>query len=366
MNNLSPSTAAPSRTAPALPEKAADSHLLCVLDGALLGIEALAVREVIPLPLVTPLQEAPPQISGIVNVRGALVPVVDVRAALGLPSHRALLSDALVVLERFGEFAAIIVSEVCDVRPLRARSIENGPMAMASGQGIVGGLAMVGDDIVQLLRLEALLHLGEIPAAEHSTLRESASLALPSSSPQALFTAATPDELEVFASRARVLNRSVASEVELAEAELRLVAAFALGGEYFGLDLSVVREFSPLRTVSPVPCSPSYIAGLMNLRGETLTLVDIGPTLGLVPTPMDAETAKVVVTQCDGLRLGIVVDEVLDITSVGVADIAPPGSHSVGKAEGDIVRGAVFFRDKMLGIIDLPRLLGSDAFSASR
>ncbi|RYG66883.1 purine-binding chemotaxis protein CheW, partial [bacterium] len=155
---------------PALRGKTSDSHLLCVLDGALLGIEALAVREVLPLPLVTPLREAPPQVAGVVNVRGALVPVVDVRGALGIPPQRARLSDVLIVLERSSEFAAIIVSEVRDVRPLSARAIENGPMKMASGHGLVAGLATVGDEIVQMLRLETVLHLGEVTEASDPAL----------------------------------------------------------------------------------------------------------------------------------------------------------------------------------------------------
>jgi purine-binding chemotaxis protein CheW len=350
---------------PALLEKAADSYLLCMLDGGMLGIEALAVREVLPLPLVTPLREAPPLVAGVVNVRGALVPVIDVRGVLGMAPQRARLTDAMVVLERSGELAAIIVSEVCDVRALSARTIENSPMSTASGHGIVGGLAMVGDEIVQLLRVESLLHLGDVPRESRADNLKVPTSALTSSSAQGLFLGVEPEELEIFATRARSLIRDLTRELEVHAAQTRLVAAFALGGEFFGLELEVVREFSPLRSVSPVPCSPPYIAGLMNLRGETLTLVDIGPTLGLSPTPVDAEKAKVVVTQCEGLRIGLIVDEVLDIISVSAAQIAPAMAHPVGKSEGEIVRGAVFFRDKMLGIIDLPRLLASDALGAN-
>jgi purine-binding chemotaxis protein CheW len=359
------------RATPAVVDKSGDSHLLCLLDGILLGIEALAVREVLPLPLITPLREAPPQVAGIVNVRGSLVPVVDVRAVLGAPLRVARTSDVLVVLEQAGEFAAIIVSEVRDVRPLNARAIENGPMTMASVSGLVLGLAPLGDEIVQLLRLETLLHLGQMPAGQLPA-DEGATDALfgvsAAAAPvlaRALFEAVPVDQLEIFAARARALSRNLAGDIEARSVPTRLVAAFAMGGEYFGLDLSVVREFSPLRLVAPVPCSPPYIAGLMNLRGETLTLIDIGPTLGLSPAAVGAENAKVVVTQCEGLRLGIIVEEVLDIISVDSAEIAPAAPHSVGKGEAEMVRGAVFFRDKMLGIIDLPRLLASDALGAS-
>jgi purine-binding chemotaxis protein CheW len=385
MNSLRMSFADPQdldfrRTAPALAEKTGDSHLLCVLDGVVLGVEALAVREVLPLPLITPLREAPPQVAGIVNVRGSLVPVVDVRAVLGIALHAARTSDVLVVLERAGEFAAIIVSEVRDVRPLSARAIENGPMTMASGTGLVMGLAPLGDEIVQLLRLETLLHLGQMPIgsmpvspmppgqlppgdATADLLFGMSDAAVPVLA-RALFEAVPAEQLETFAARARVLSRNVAGDIEVRDFQTRLVAAFAMGGEYFGLDLSVVREFSPLRLVAPVPCSPPYIAGLMNLRGETLTLIDIGPTLGLSPAVMGAESAKVVVTQCEGLRLGIIVEEVLDIISVNSDQIAP-AAHSVGKGEAEMVGGTVFFRDKMLGIIDLPRLLSSDALGAN-
>ncbi|RYG61538.1 hypothetical protein EON80_23855, partial [bacterium] len=307
-------------------------------------------------------------VAGVVNVRGALVPVVDVRGALGIPPQRARLSDVLIVLERSSEFAAIIVSEVRDVRPLSARAIENGPMKMASGHGLVAGLATVGDEIVQMLRLETVLHLGEVSEASDPALRDLSGFAAEGAFTPArgLFEGVPTDELDLFAARTRALGRNPNAEIEVRTAQTRLVAAFSLGGEFFGLDLNVVREFSPLKAVSPVPCSPPYIAGLMNLRGETLTLIDIGPTLGLASTGIKMESGKVVVTQCEGLRLGILVDEVLDIITVDTAQITAAASHSVAKSDGEMVRGAVFFRDKMLGIIDLPRLLGSDALGAGR
>lgn len=343
----------------------AQSHLLCLLEGTLLGIEALAVRELLPLPWITPVREAPPLVAGVVNVRGVLIPVVDLSAALGLPSQQAQPTDVLVLLQRGGATVGIVVSEVRDVRPLGAShaQLDSAP-TLRGGSTLVSGLTPVGDEIVQIVRLDTLFKWGaasDLEALDIARTEVSRADVAPS-----LFALASPAYIEIFRARARSLSQNFEVALETENQQLHPLAAFALDGEYFGLDLSVVREFSLLRTVTPIPWCPPHIVGLMNLRGETLTLIDISGALGLSPISTKSASSRVIVVQCEGLRVGIVVDEVLDIISVDAAQVTLGTQTMVKNEEAvmGVVRGTLFFQEKMLGVIDLPRLLQSEALAA--
>ena len=146
-------------SAPALAplNSAAPTHLLCVLGPLTLGFEALTVREVMTLPLITPLCEAPPWVSGAVNVRGRVVPVVDLRAALQLEACAPRAAQSLVILERANAMVAVRVDEVRNVRPLFRdfAPFDDGARDDAPC-GFVAGVARDGWDIVQLVNLSAL------------------------------------------------------------------------------------------------------------------------------------------------------------------------------------------------------------------
>lgn len=340
---------APAMAPPRTPvPSAAPTQLLCTLGETLLGIEALCVCEVTPLPWIAPVAGTPNGVLGVANVRGALVPVVELGGALGLAASRAHLSDALVILERGGAMVAIRVSEVREVRDVGAAHLA------PDARSLVRAWAPTAEGVAQLLDIDRLFERAQTVAAASPGSDE----ALASPLFRAVFGALDAQELETLHRRARALSQGSAAQHGAPDA-VRLMAAFALGGEAFALDLSWVAEFAPLRLATPVPCSPPFVAGLMNLRGETLTLVDIAALLGVARAPGAGDlrpdalhpNAQVVVTQCDGVRVGLVVDEVLDIVGADDAQIAPT-------ATGDaVLRGAVFFRDTMLGVLDWPRLL---------
>ena len=126
----------------------------------------------------------------------------------------------------------------------------------------------------------------------------------------------------------------------------------------FGIDLELVREFSLVRNVVPVPCCPEHIVGQMNLRGDILTLVDIRAVLQLpgVPEDMDAPPGQVVVAQMGELRVGVLVDEVLDVLYLRPSDITPV-PVAVQALGMDYLKGTAPHGTKMLSILDLNKIL---------
>ena len=87
---------------------------------------------------------------------------------------------------------------------------------------------------------------------------------------------------------------------------------FFLAGQYFGLDVRMVQEILGRQPITRVPLAPPMVCGLLNLRGQIVTVIDLRRRLGLPPRPAGALSVNVVVTTDVGL-INLLVDEVGDI-----------------------------------------------------
>ncbi|HEX8551221.1 MAG TPA: chemotaxis protein CheW [Abditibacteriaceae bacterium] len=331
-------------------DEASATYLLCALRGGLYGLEALAVNEVMPLPEVTSIGESPSHIEGVVDVRGKLIPVFDLAAAFGLEARAPRLSDALVVLEQNGEVAAFAIDEVCDVQTIGAAAIEK-PLD-APVNALVAGLAKTEDGIVQLLRTAfffAEAHAATaMEARSNSTVLEGEIEAVRANR----FLWLTDEERAVFQSRAHALRRPL--ESGSTENQTAALAVVQLSGEFFGFNVSLVREFAPLRHWTPVPFAPAPVMGLINLRGEILPLVDLRPLLSLpIRNEEGGASSHVVMVESEDVRVAIRVDSIIDIFHATQA-VAEETSGGAGREN---LQGTIPYRGKMLAILDVARLL---------
>jgi len=314
--------------------------------GARYALEVGAVREIVWLPALSPIEELPSYIAGVFNLRGRVVPVMDLGLRFGHTPEAYRTSDRVIVIESDEARVGLIANELHGVTAL-----PNGALAeVRSYQGAGGhaqfvrGELRLADGLAMLLDASALLRSS--PPAE----------ALPHGAPRAAeelsraYGELSPEDSELFRSRARSLSQvHTAGE----RSGVQAYALIRLAGELFGLELEVVREFSHLRGVTPLPCCPPHIAGNMNLRGDVLTLVDIRPALGMADASVMGE---VVVVRSGDLLLGLEATEIVDVVHLAPSDIAPVpvASDRAGKA---YCKGVATVEGKAAGILDLERIL---------
>ena len=94
---------------------------------------------------------------------------------------------------------------------------------------------------------------------------------------------------------------------------------FSLGEEYYGIPLLKVREVIGMPEITPVPQSPKHFLGIMNLRGQVISIIDLRTKLNVPPKKI-SETA-VVICDIGGAHLGIVVDSVNQVYSPNNGEI---------------------------------------------
>lgn len=308
------------------------------------------MREIVPLPEVAPLDETPHGVIGVANLRGDIVPVVDLNLRFGRPPRRFSPDDCLIILERSERAVALIVNEVQNVREVAPEDVS--PVLCYGAEAppesrFLAGLLRSSEKVVMLLDLEKLLDLSR-SATEQGDAAE-----IVSGGVSGVFCPdAAPEERAVFEERARGLAQPSESADESA---LLSLAVVRLRDEYFGIELQSIREFADIRGMTPVPCCPEHIVGQMNLRGDLITLVDVAAALGLRPSVPSADRKVLVVNDAE-LRAGVLVDEILDVLYVRDADAA--SAYSQARSPGcEYLRGTSLYGARIVSLLDLPALL---------
>jgi purine-binding chemotaxis protein CheW len=103
------------------------------------------------------------------------------------------------------------------------------------------------------------------------------------------------------------------------------VLLFRSAGQLFGVDAEVAREILPVQPATRIPGAPAAIRGLVNVRGLLVTLVDAAVATGLAATP-SPEAGSVLLLDHGSHRVGLVVDEVLDLVVLDDADLDDGGA----------------------------------------
>jgi len=97
--------------------------------------------------------------------------------------------------------------------------------------------------------------------------------------------------------------------------------SFSLGKEEYAIPLLSVKEVLGMPEVTPVPQTPSYFLGIMNLRGQVISVMDLRLKLGI--KPKDSAETVVVICQIGDLVVGITVDSVNSVINPGEGEISP-------------------------------------------
>lgn len=106
------------------------------------------------------------------------------------------------------------------------------------------------------------------------------------------------------------------------ESNLIKVVAFRLAHETYGIELSHIRFIHPLKGLTVIPGAPDFIAGIINIRGEIISIVDFKKMFDL-PAQEQNRHIHVIILQSKVIEFGILADQVLGVTEIREKDIQP-------------------------------------------
>lgn len=142
----------------------------------------------------------------------------------------------------------------------------------------------------------------------------------------------------------------------MSKAGLSELISFNVAGQEFCVDVMSVREIKGWIPATPLPHTPSYMRGVIDLRGVVLTIIDLAARLGFAPTEPSARHV-IIVAEINGEAIGLLVDSVSDILTIDPETIqaTPDFANSVTR---QFVAGLVAMEGSMISVLSLERLFG--------
>jgi len=142
---------------------------------------------------------------------------------------------------------------------------------------------------------------------------------------------------------------------------LRELITFQVEGQVFALDIMAIREIRAWTPSTRLPRVPHYVAGVVNLRGTVLPVIDLAARLGWPPVEATPRHA-IIVTQTGARQTGLIVESVSDIVTIDLATLQPPPPT----ADSNVVpflAGLAAFDDQMVMVLELSALADGEALA---
>lgn len=133
------------------------------------------------------------------------------------------------------------------------------------------------------------------------------------------------------------------------------LATFFVGDALCGMDILKIQEINKLMDMTKVPQAPSYVTGILNLRGQIVTIIDLGKKLGLGSTEATLNSRNIIVSS-PGEHVGLLVTRLSDVISADTDKIERAPAN-MGGIQGEFFSGVYKTDDKLIGILDVNKVL---------
>ena len=140
-------------------------------------------------------------------------------------------------------------------------------------------------------------------------------------------------------------------------AEEQLVT-FSLGSEEFGVDIMRVQEIIRIPPITRVPKAPSYVEGVINLRGNVIPVVSLRNRFGMTRVE-ETDLSRIVVLQVQSKVFGVRVDAVTEVLRIDSEAIEPPPQVALGM-DSRFIRGVGKIGERLLILLDLDHIMGGE------
>jgi len=139
------------------------------------------------------------------------------------------------------------------------------------------------------------------------------------------------------------------------EGDLNQLISFIVGEEEYGLEILRVKEVIRLREITRLPRAPSFVKGIINLRGDVIPIIDLRDRFGLERKEYTSMT-RVIVVDVDGRLVGMVVDAASQVVRVPADQIDPP-PPIVGGLSAEFIKGVGKLDERLIILLNIDRIL---------
>ncbi|MBR1680355.1 chemotaxis protein CheW [bacterium] len=304
------------------------------------ALPLLNVLEVMELPQLDYPQKLPANTVGLLKFNNIILNVLDIRFYLNIEVTPYSIENKLIVAKTDETIFGLIVDKIEDIKDFENSQIERLPFV--SENQIIDSLYKIDENTISILSVYAIEKIirNGFPDKGIDVC--------------SLFPY-DKNSVEILQKRALNLSEKLNLNVATNVFSDNKFVAFSLNNTVYCLDLNYVKEFNNTSNIIPLPCSPDYIKGIMTVRGEFITVLNLKNFLNLTNTDYTAKT-KVIIINSDALKLGLLVDEIYEILNVPEDKI----SNRDFSAENNFINAEIIDNNTVKPILNIEKLLSDE------
>lgn len=303
-----------------------DQLVTFLLSNEEYAFNIMHVKEIIRVQQITSVPNVPSYVEGVLSLRDQLLPIINMRVFFNLPDSKATDQSRIIVVDLGKITAGFRVDKVSEVVSVQRRLIEPPPLVFGGDEaGQIRGVAKLNDGkrLIMCLNANNLLPMDVVNEVVGEQTGEDTK---------------------------RLLEKGTIDEEQL--------VAFRVDNEEFAIKITDVQEINRMAEVTHMPGAPSYIDGLVNLRGNIIPALNLRRRFGLAERKRD-ESTRVIIVDTGNRKTGVVVDAVSEVLRF---------DRSLVEETPDVVAGSVDTRyisgvgklnggKRMVMILNLKQLL---------
>jgi purine-binding chemotaxis protein CheW len=146
-------------------------------------------------------------------------------------------------------------------------------------------------------------------------------------------------------------------EIRGTTGEIDQMINFVVGGEEYGVDIQRVKEVIRIKEITRLPSVPSFVKGVINLRGDVIPIIDLREKFDLKQKDYQ-ETTRVIVVEVEGRSIGMVVDSVSHVVRITSSQVGPP--PLVGGSTAECINGVVNLGERLILLLNIDKMLTTE------
>ncbi len=272
------------------------------LNDEVFGVLIHAVEEIIPLPeKVTPVPKAPHYFSGMINLRGEVISVIDLKKRFNMEVSEYAEVTRILIVSISGVKIGMVVDSVSRVLPIVAKDVRPPPAIMhQTNSKYIFGSVQMENAVLLLLDTDELID---------------------------------PDELSVYRQHTEDEKQGAGGgALQVAEiSEERILIGFKLRNENYAMDINYVEEIIELPKITPVPEMAQLLEGIFHQRDRALPILRLSRRFRMPDADLTEDNPVLIVNE-GGLVMGYIVDEITEVFRVFESEIVPPPANISGRS----------------------------------
>jgi len=286
-------------------EQKKNTHLYFMLGNSKYAVNTASVLEIMKLPKLDYPQKLPNNIVGLLKYNNFVINVVDIRFYLDTDVTKYNVNSDLLIVKTDETIFGIITDKIIGIAPFESANVDAIPFV--DNKTIIDSIYKQDQDTVFIINLYSIENLLK------STIN------LPSYDIPSLFPS-DPASVEIMQKRTKEISEKTGLSMVTGDLYARRkLISFNLNDDLYCISLDVLKEVMKDTTITKVPGTPDFIAGIMNLRGDYITVLDVKKFLNLNSTDKTEETKEktpVIIVRSNDMEIALLIDKINELFEV--------------------------------------------------